>query len=522
MSKFFKNKKAISVATILIFSLIYELICFYQYYHSDFFGILMPDEAVYHKAAQDFLKLGSFGADTQNLSLFYIHWIALIYKLFGVSYLPVRIFNIIFHSLSAFLCYRLTKKIFNFRTATISLLIFVFYKPFSFYSITYIKESYNILLVLIFTNLLFEFFQKKKIFTLLLSSATLSVLFFSRPNAWVLLPAMLIGFLFLYFQKHLRLKESLLYSLVSVLGVFLIAFPIALHNKVTHGEFTITGNVVGYNLYAGNTDLNPSPYWAPLYFAQGNHASIKKGWIKEARKRSSQDLSLSEASKFWIKQTVKEFSIEKFAKKIWASFSSSEYCENFSITYLTDFIPALYLNFNFFGIILILAIPGIYLSLRGNSYNFIIAVMVLFYFTTLLLLFPNSRYRLPVTVLLIPYSAYFLTLFSTKMYKKYILVLFLSILTFIPIVEASDISHMLNIHGNYHMKKGRVGQAIEVYKRSVSVDGTYSDYSRISLAHIFIDKGDFKQAFQFLQPIKDTSLGVESKKRLMRRLLEKK
>ena len=342
-------------------------------------------------------------------SYFFSPVYALLYSLFTILGNSVRyasIFSGFSFLVSAIFMFMLAENIFNKNIATISVLIFVLYKPLLFYSLLPIKTVFFVLLLLIFLNLA----QK----TLYATGSSLPFIIgvisgIAMNTEGLFLPIFLTFVLYIALTQKMDVKSF--FFLIS--GVIISLAPFSARNYIVSNNLYPLPSVSGIHFYIGNNLKAQGIYTLipgvrPNAF--GHYFDAKRIAEMELRQKH---LSDSEVNGFWKKKAFKfilnnptKF-LKLYFKKILLSVNNFEVPNNFNINVIEKKIPILKYDPLTFSFLLPLSTVGILLCLTmGNQRaNFLILLSILYPFI-LSLFFITSRYRIIWTVLLIPFASY--------------------------------------------------------------------------------------------------------------------
>jgi 4-amino-4-deoxy-L-arabinose transferase-like glycosyltransferase len=481
---------------------------------------LFTDEAAYHTWATQL---------AEGASLYWCHisplpayFMALIYRLFGGNPTYVREANIVLGVLTCFVIFGIGNRIGGTCVGLLSCLMAATYRPFMFLSVTVLKEP---LLLFAFSLMVYLFLGELKhhrpIQTLGLG-ITFGLVAILRPNASVIALIMGTTLFWRYRRTTSSTRQGVLLCLVLLLGALIPSAPFMLKNFSVAGRLTPAPQG-GVELYLGYNELH-RPYYTPVPFAtpspdeQGIHFRI------EASRRLGQTLSFAQASSYWESQVIDRARREpvRFAsdvlRKLLAVIHVREENDNHSIEFLKAFVPTLRYPLLQYSVVLPLGLVGLVFGI--NRYRGVLPLAAAFgaYGLTLALFYCNLRLRAPLLILLIPLAANgIIDLLSARLssYRARFLfvasTLLLVFLEHVPAISDEDFTGPYNTHASLLIEKGDVSGALEFWKKSQELNGTFSEFATLSMAEFELSRGNAYKAQELAQTVSSVSFAAAFK-----------
>lgn len=344
---------------------------------------IFPDSNTYSQMADELLS-----GNVVNTILHmpgYAIWLKIGNSITNNSY-GVKFLDIIISSLSVWVIYLLSKKIFKSEIAAkISAIISAFYPYFIFFSITGLSE--NLFIFLLLCSFLCLYNKKIIIASVLLTCSTLI-----KGSTDYIYPIILIIFLFFIYKS--KLKECLIYLAKYIVIYCILMTPWWIHNWNKYDQFVRLSLADGHHLYIGNNIKN----------IRGTGIGGVDVDFREFDKYQKNPIEQSKKYKIEVKKFITEnprdflLLTSKKMLKFWSFYPNAE--EYKSFFYVITSIMS-------YGIIFLLSI--IFLIRYGN--NFFIPLLPIITFILFLMLIHSVtivsiRYRLPIDPFLIIFASY--------------------------------------------------------------------------------------------------------------------
>ncbi|MFC1501209.1 tetratricopeptide repeat protein [Elusimicrobiota bacterium] len=530
------------ILIIYLTALVLRLIYFFETVNTPILELLHIDSQYYHEWAVQIAGGDIFGGKKIfTMAPLYAYFLALIYVIFGNNYLSAIIIQIIVGSLSCVLIFLVAKKYFDKKTAIISSVIAALYPIFIFYDATLLKEN-----LMIFFTLLFVFvypmetastqkseiqkFDRKNILLLLLAGTFIGIHSLMRPNIFALIPL-----IFLYELFYLKTDKYFLFKkfIILFIGIFIIVFPVSLRNKIVGGEFVVTVASSGMNFWTGNNISANGTYQGASFITSEEPEYEEEDFRLEASKRSGRDLTIKQASRFWLNEGLDFISkhpkryIWLLYRKILGFFHNIELPTDLNYYFGKDFSAILKYNIISFGLIVPFALIGIYITFRKKNINYMFLSVILYNLISSLIFFNTSRYRLPAVPIFIIYNAYFLSFFlkarSERMLfeneekkgkrDKHTEKLIINPYVYIPVLAVLFffVNHKDSVYTNisskslsyvnsasYYMRDSKLDKAEAMLKKALEIDPRRSLVNKMYY-ELLKTKGDTEGAKMYLE-----------------------
>jgi Flp pilus assembly protein TadD/4-amino-4-deoxy-L-arabinose transferase-like glycosyltransferase len=488
------------LALILVGAMALTFFYLRQFHQTPYGRFLMVDAKIYHQRALQILQEGGLGKGVFYQAPLYPYILAGIYKIFGVKIWLVQAIQGGLFLLAIGLLFQISKILFDPRTGLVSAALAVLYGPFVYYSGLLLKESWSIfftcglLLILIKaartpTNRLFYGSGLLLGVNLALRENYILVLialclwtFSSVPPAGTLVSS----------SWTARTSARMRPALFLMLGVFTFLAPFMIRNYAHSGELILTSYQAGANFYIGN-NLQAKGFYTRLDFVRANPEFEEADFRSRAEKIMGRSLSPSEVSRFWFRQSLQAFQDDPwlFPKllglRLFLFAHSYEIPDNYDYAFMRSLTPALYAGFIPYGLLLALALMGIYFTRRKDPAFTMLYFFLAGYLLSVILFFVTSRYRVPIVPALIPFGAFMVSngrrivrqlTRSGKIFSAAFFFLLLYAL-FQPYTDPRDFSVPHYKLGIEYERVGQGNQALSHYQRALAYR---SDDPRFHLA----------------------------------------
>lgn len=484
--------------------------------------VLLTEPLIFYKYpyfAQIIAQGGDPGERILDLSPLYLYLHVLFFKLYGPNWEVLAIFQIFLGSLNCLLIFLIGEKIFGKIVGLFATLILIFYANLTLIELTLEPEA-----LVLFLNSLIVFFllqikeetnSGRAIWKWFVAGCLLGLTIITKPNALLILPIAVIFNWWSLPSTAFKIKTILL----MVLGGALILGPVTLRNYYKFHDFILvtadSGKVFFHGNGPGATGMERAdlPQQGFVEEAQEEPDYAHALFRRVARNLSGQNLKPSVCSKFWrdkalehMKKNPKDALILELKKAVFF-FNNYEVHDIDSVyNYYRKiknwpFIP--------YGIISSLSLLGMWLARPRFKEAFLLYSMVAVYFSTVLIFFAASRYRLPAVPFLSVFAAYTisnLTAWGKERRIKEIIIIggltvvlyAVTIFSFRSEVLALDRWQMATrVHyvlgGNQYFKKGEYQKAIKEFEKAIALQPDFAPaYNRLGMAYAILK--DFAMA----------------------------
>jgi len=500
---------------LLSIAVLLRVVFIYQLSISDFSDFTSLDSKYYVQLAKNMLLGNPLATTVLTFNPLYPLFLFVVFRLFGTSYLVVRMVQAAFGIVSIWLTYRCSLKIFSKEKwlhvkpelgALFASFMAIFYPNFLFYEGMLLATSIIILLVL---TILFIALKvdcalsmagggvkgrevNMGVYIYLVSAGLLTAVgATARPNIFLVL---LVAFSAWLIFKVRGLSTKLLVSYL-VPALLILAIPLGFNMSKGGGFVPITAHG-GINFYIGN-----GPHANGLFNPPLEIRSDMRGGIEDARliaeRKTGTSLTHSEVSRYWFRKTLKYITSKParwfrlMGRKIYYYFNGTEVPDVADISIYIDSCSVLRFLFFPFSLISALSIPGfILMAFRWRRYCIFLLFFAVLSFATIIF-YIHTRYRLPSVPLFIISASYFiLWFFETVARKKHLkafvffaLALILFIFVGISKPIAIDWSALYNSIGNFYMDKGERSKANMAFEKAYKLNPnsleTKINYARV-------------------------------------------
>jgi len=206
-----------------------------------------------------------------------------------------------------------------------------------------------------------------------------------------------------------------------LLGLSLVLGPVAWRNHEVGGVYTLTTSGAGTNLYGGNYLGNPMGVATELPWVRGIPKYEADDWRYEAERRTGEELTPTEVSRYWLGETLRSFfhdpgaHVRIFWNKLRATLGYYSVPDNHSLEWDAQYVRAASLPIPGFGIISALGLAGCLVFLLFKKRRNAIfeseeagmrsLILLGLYLATIVLTVTSMRARMPLAVLLAPVAA---------------------------------------------------------------------------------------------------------------------
>jgi 4-amino-4-deoxy-L-arabinose transferase-like glycosyltransferase len=404
----------LAVAAIFLLALALRLLHLEQIHANDpFFAAPSVDPALYHRWALAIVEGDWLGDEVFILGPLYPYFLALIYGVFGPSFLVAKLVQCLIGSFTCLLVWVLGRRLFDRRVALLAGVTAALYSMLIFYEglllITNLQTPLTLLLVLGVVRAI----ERPSPGRWLLVGVLIGISALARQNALLFAP-IAGGWLLFALRHRLGLARRLVLAGALASGVALAILPATARNYAVAGDLVLLNAAGGFAFYAGNNLDATGTLRFPRLFSRtliDDPIQQRQSVTAYAEREMGRSLKPSEVSSFWYGQGldfIREHPaawLRLLVRKLVIFFNDYEVWNNRSYTMSTAFSWVLRLPLIRFGWIAPLALVGMALALPDWRRLFPLYAMVGVYLVTALIFFVLSRYRMPVVPLLILFSA---------------------------------------------------------------------------------------------------------------------
>ncbi|UCD63662.1 MAG: glycosyltransferase family 39 protein [Candidatus Zixiibacteriota bacterium] len=363
---------------------------------------------------------GSFwGQEAYFRAPLYAYFLAILSWITSGSVVLSKLLQTLLTGGTIWFLYRLTEHLFDRKTAVIAGLIYALYGTLVFYETTFLRPGLFLFLMVWGMQRLVVYRESALVKTWLWTGVILGLAATCRPNILLVIPFLMIWLLMIRGREQgwLRRARS---PLVLAAGVVLMIMPVTIRNAVVTGDFILISSQGGINLYLGNNpesdgltmlmpevDLDESVSWR----------DFRRVTRAVAEREAGRELSEARLSSFWARRAV-TFMTEhpdRFLTLLWkktvyllSGFENSDNADIYhrrtkSVLYsLLVWSKPFYFPF---GLLLPLAVMGLYVTRERSAVLRPIYIFMLAYIPSIILFLVTARHRLPLVPFMIMLAA---------------------------------------------------------------------------------------------------------------------
>lgn len=355
-----------------------------------------------------------------DLSPFYLYFLTILNKLFGVSWPFIKCFQIFIGAINTLLVFIIGSRLFKKSAAFIAAMIFAFYG-----NVIILETTLEPTVFVLFFNLLSVYFlllsrtgsksQIKDISLILAAGISAGMGIITKPNFLLFLPVGMTWVLF-FRTTDFGFKKNLFHTLLFLCAAVVVIAPITIRNYLKLHDFILVTADAGKVFFHGNSktataivgaDLSEnSPYLNSSSEPDYAHVVFRK----TASQLTGKTLSPSQAARFWIEITLKDIFhdpalyLNRELKKFVHFFT--DYEVHYIASAHKEYKKSLSYPFLRYGIIISLGFLGILLSLKKFKELFLIYGAVGVYLLSCTIFLVNARYRTPAVPYFCLFSGY--------------------------------------------------------------------------------------------------------------------
>jgi len=496
-----RNKTALLVAVVAV---IVRWIYVIQLSGNPGFSVPMVDEKWHWQWALDILNGPFLGQGAWFRAPLYPYFLAFLAFVTGHSILWTKLLQVVVCGGTAFFLFKLTEQLINRRAALIAGLIYAFYGTLLYYEAMFLIPVLFLFFVIWGMYRLIVFRDSPRIATWLLTGLVFGLAAISRPNILLVMPALAI-WIWLAVDRGRPLLPRLRRPVLLATGVLIAIAPVTIRNLAVTGDFILISSQGGVNFYIGN---NPVANGLSMRMPEVE-LSEDLSWRQfqpatdaAARRLAGKDLTQAEISSFWTDRAVDWMTDNPgdFAALVWRRFvyllSGFENSDNSDIYYergksglyallLWDKVLAFP-----FGVLLPLALAGVYLRRRDFGKLLPVYLFMIVYTPTIILFLVTARHRLPLVPFLILLAAAGIVSLTELFSKKNVrevgiagIIIILSLLLFNRTYYEEGGRNDFQIHFNAGIKAERTGDYAAAEKEYALAD-EYFPYSPSLLTNL--------------------------------------
>ena len=385
-----------------------------------FFLIWIDEPILFFKYPYFAEKLAAgkdIGERIVDLSPFYLYFLTFLKTIFEIDWASVKLIQSFIGTFNALLILALGSRLFNKTAGFFAALIYSLYG-----NVIILESTLEPTVCILFFNLLLIYFlvlAKEKSssppqFTALILAGGLftGLSIITKPNSLLFIP-LGIGWLLFFATRDLPQRRRLIQSMFFCGAALVVVAPVTIKNYVKIDDFVLVTADAGKVFYHGNSKGATALEGINLRDHGGDDEGTGEPdyehvmFRKTAVKLSGEAMSPSESSMFWIKKTLDDvlgdpgqYLIREIKKFI---FFFTDYEVHYIASAHAEYKESLRFPLIRYGIIISLAVLGMFLSLKRFRSLFLIYGAVGMYLFAGMLFLVQSRYRIPA----VPYLCLF-------------------------------------------------------------------------------------------------------------------
>jgi tetratricopeptide (TPR) repeat protein len=453
-------------------------------------------------AAGDWLGQGVF-----YQAPLYPYFLGFLQVVFGHSLWVIRLIQITLGAISCALIFATGRNLFSRQAGIAAGLILSFYAPGIFFDALIEKSILDFFLLSLLLWLLSQLKVTATWGLWLATGAVLGLLGLSRENALILVAVVPLWIGFHFSQSHVM--KRLQWIGLFFAGLLSVLVPVGLRNLMVGGEFKLTTSQLGPNFFIGNNPLADGTY-VSVGKAIGEPQLEGKDAKRLAERALGRSLAAGEVSDYWLQQSWDYIRSQTgrwlglLAKKwllVWNA-REIEDSDDFYIYQQWSWLLSFLGWINHFGILVPLAVMGIFLTAKKWRQLWLLYAMILSLATSVTIFYVFGRYRFP----LVPFLGLFagagiaaaVTLYQKKSFRPLtiagVIAFCIGIIVNWPLkgFKGPGPSGYNNL-ANAYSKEGKIDRAIETAKLAIAIEPDHG-IAQFNLGNLYAALGKFDLA----------------------------
>ena len=490
-------------------------------------GPQMLDSNYYHRWAIDIISGKFWGSDVFFLRPLYPYLLALVYAVFGQHILAVQLVQAVFATVSCFLLYDATRRIFGKRPAIFAVLGFAMTGILVLYTGALLYVEITVLLNLLFLWLILV--AGRRTWLWILSGVCFGLLVICRPEVLVAVPFLLwwLSRKSIVDRKSYIVRRSSLVAMTVVALAVIAVVPV--RNYIVARDPVLFTAHSGMNFYYGN---NPSAdgTWHPTQeFEKGGGFSHER-LLEASRTIEGREVKPSQASAYWTRQGLKFITGQPLAylrllgRKFLLFLSNYEVPNNYYPETARATSVPLKLAFVNYGMVLALGLLGMVWAWPKRRQALPVYLFVAVYIVSALLSYVLSRLRAPAVPFLLMFAGYGLSELVDAVRQRraaravtgvaIALAVYL-VSAVIPVNRKSYSAQAWTQTGNIYLEQQGFGKAADALRRALVALPSYN-YARYSFVLALAGAGSVAGAEAELRTIERSTAGSTDRNTLLR------
>ena len=377
--------------------------------HTPLFAVVIGDARQYDAWAQQIAGGQWIGKEIFYQTPLYPYFLAVTFKLFGHHLIVVRVLQAVLGAASCVLLGFAGRLWFDRRVALVTAALLAIYPPAIFFDGLIQKSSLDLFLMTALLATAAKFHLRPNWKWIFLAGLAIGWLTLNRENARVLYPILIVWLLINF--RNRQLAKRLAWAAIFTAAIVLVLLPVGLRNYRVGGEFLISTSQLGPNLYIGNHSGARGSY-EPLVPGHGNAAYEREDARRLAETALGRKLSPNEISNYWVRRSVDYMRsqpggwLRLMGRKFLLTLTAKEVVDTESIEAYSEYSLLLRIFFWFsFGIILPLAVLGVWLTRNEWPRLWILYAMFTGLAIAVAIFYVVARYRYPLVPIVMMFAA---------------------------------------------------------------------------------------------------------------------
>jgi tetratricopeptide (TPR) repeat protein len=455
-------------------------------------GPQMLDSYYYHRWAIDIISGKVWGSDVFFLRPLYPYLLALVYAVFGQHILAVQLVQAVLATVSCFLLYDTTRRIFGKRSAIFAALGFALTGILVLYTGALLYVEITVLLSLLFLWLIL--IAGKRTWLWILAGLCFGLLVICRPEMLVAAPFLLI---WLWRAGNIE-RQTPSAKRPAILAMAVVALAVIatvpIRNYIVARDPVLFTAHSGMNFYYGNNSSADGTWQPTKDFEKGGGFSHER--LREiSHTIDGKEVKASQASAYWTAQGLKFITHQPLAYLKLLGWKSLLFLSNYEVpnNYYPETARAtslpLKLAFVNFGLVLALGLLGMVWARPRRAQALPAYLFVAVYLISALLSYVLSRLRAPVIPFLLMFAGFAVSELVEAFRRRraaqaaigvaVVLVIYLGS-GLIPVKRQSYSAQAWTQAGNIYLEQQDFGKAAAAFNRALVALPSYN-YARYSL-----------------------------------------
>lgn len=465
------------------------------------------DSRIYDDLARAIAKGNLFPGEAFFMGPLYPYVMGFIYSISGNSVMILRLVQVTVGALTVVLTYRVGVLVVRPVTAMLGALLLTLYGAITFYEgqmlMMWLGTFLNMSLLYVLLCVpgesgLLSFFNKRPLLRYVLAGLLLGLSALARASILIMVPVILV---WIIRRKRANPLRSVAIFLISV---FIIIFPVTIHNYIASKDFVFITYNGGLNFYIGNNPDATGVYSLPAEVEPDDIST--KQYLKN---KLGRDIGPSDISDYWMDRSFsfirehpgKELSL--LARKAVLYINGYEWPQIENYEHAKD-------NYGIFKILLInfhllisLGILGIFYSFWFKKDLFLHQWFTIAYSISIILFFVSARYRIQIAPLLCFFAAYAIAETASRLRNRnawgFLSLLLLILLLFATRPGLFNIDTQ-KLRAEEHIHRAQRWEAIGNMEKALREINFAIDLDRrspqpyVHRASFYSDSGNYRQA----------------------------